>query len=849
MTVPWSQTAQEALEALQSRNEGLHEAEATGRLAIQGPNRLRDGDKRQWSALLARQFASPLALILIFGALISLALSDWLDAAIILAILAGSGLLSFGQEYRAGKAVAALRARLALQVRVLRAGMERRVGAETLVPGDIVLLAAGNLVPADGLVLEVRDCQVTEASLTGESLPVEKATGVLPVQTPIARRTNMLFMGSSLRSGTAKMLVTSTGRKTEFGAIAEQLRKAEPESEFARGIRRFGAMLLSVMLVIVLAVLGANQLLGRPPVESLLFSVALAVGISPEMLPAIISVTLAKGARNLARGGVIVRRLDAIENLGSIDVLCTDKTGTLTEGAIRLDAAVDASGQVSSMVERAGFLNAALETGIANPLDAAIVAAGEARGAQVDPAIKIDEIPYDFLRRRLSIVVSEPDADHVRMITKGAFADVLSACTLVQHEHGVKPLDGAEREALEAMLRERGSAGYRALAVAERRLSRRDRYSRDDEREMIFLGLLLFFDPPKPEAMQAVHDLQSLGISVKMISGDNRYVAAHVAEAVGLDPKRLMTGEAVAKMSAEALCRRAGEIAIFAETDPQQKERIIRALQQAGHAVGYMGDGINDAPALHLADVGISVDQAVDVARESADVVLLRRDLDILRQGVVDGRRTFTNTLKYIAITVSANFGNMVSMAIATPLLPFLPLLAKQILLNNFMSDLPSLAISTDNVDPESVAAPQRWDIGKIRRFMIVFGLVSSIFDLLTFAVLLLSFKADPTTFRTAWFLVSLLTELAVLFLLRTRRFVLASRPSRLLLWSSVAVAFVTLTLPYVPLAQEAFSLTPLTPLLLGFCVAVTIAYAFATEVAKFFLAKSADRNWPHKGA
>ena len=836
MTAIWTMEGSAALADLKSRADGLTTAEATTRLTANGPNTIDQHEETSWPRLLARQFLSPLGLILIFGAIISLALGDWLDAAIILAILAGSGLLSFAQEFRANKAVAALRAKLALRVTVRRGGKDKVIAAETLVPGDVVELSAGNLVPADGVVLEARDCQVTEAALTGESMPVEKTPGTLPEATPVGQRTNMLFMGSSLRSGTATMVVSKTGKSTEFGAIAGQLRKAEPETEFARGIRRFGAMLLKVMIVIVLVVLAANQLLGRPIVDSLLFSVALAVGLSPEMLPAIISVTLAAGARHLAAGGVIVRRLDAIENLGSMDVLCTDKTGTLTEGVVRLDAAVDCDGQLSDAVNQAAFVNASLETGIANPLDQAITAAGAECGLSVGEAHKIDEIPYDFLRRRLTIVVAEPGADTQRMITKGAFAEVLAVCTTVRRGGHDVPLDDGGRAALEAIVCDKGTTGFRALAVAERRLAPQPKYAREDEAGMTFLGLLLFLDPPKADVAEVLRELRGKGIALKMITGDNRYVAAHVAATVGLPVKQVLTGSEVAAMSTAALRHRVAHTSVFAEIEPQQKERIIGALQQAGHAVGYMGDGINDAPALHLADVGISVDTAVDVARESADIVLLKKDLAVLHQGVVDGRRTFANTLKYIVITTSANFGNMVSMAIATPLLPFLPLLAKQILLNNFLSDVPSITISTDRVDFEHVGAPQRWDVRQVRRSMVVFGLVSSLFDMLTFGALLYVAHAGEKEFQTAWFVVSLLTELAVLFVMRTRRFALASKPSALLLWSAATMAAVALVLPYIAVAREAFGLVALSPGLLAATVGITLGYATATELTKWVL-------------
>ena len=574
------------------------------------------------------------------------------------------------------------------------------------------------------MVLEAADFLVNEAGLTGESFPVEKQPGIVPEKTPLAKRTNAVFLGASVQSGTAKVLIVETGHRTAFGAIARRLAARPPETEFGRGIRQFGYLLIRVMVVIVLFVLAVNGLLGRPPVESLLFAVALAVGMSPELLPAIISVTLAAGARAMAKEGVIVRRLDAIENLGSMDILCTDKTGTLTEGIIALSDATDAEGRSSPSVRQLALLNAAFETGIDNPLDAAIVADCKRGGLTTGGYRKVDEIPYDFRRKRLTIVVAE-DADpaHHLIITKDAFQNVLSVCTLLRQGETDVSLSEDVHKQLAAFYEAKGAAGFRVLAVAARRLAAKAAYGRDDETSMTFLGFLLFVDPPKEGVADTIRALRSLGVHIKIISGDNRYVTAHLAEAVGLDPKSMLVGDDLAKLKDEALWNLAPRTDLFVEVDPQQKERIVRALQRTGHAVGYLGDGINDAPSLHCADVGISVEGAVDVARASADIVLLKRDLDVLRRGVEDGRRTFANTLKYISITTSANFGNMISMALATPLLPFLPLLAKQILLNNFLSDLPSLAIATDSVDPERVTLPQRWSIKDVQRFMILFGL------------------------------------------------------------------------------------------------------------------------------
>ncbi len=815
---------------------GLTSRQAAAQLAAVGPNSVEDAPRLTALRLLLRQFESPLVLILAVAAAISLVLQQWVDAGIILAIVLGSSLLGFYQEYRASTAVEDLKKRLALTARVLRDGAEHLTPVTQIVPGDVVLLSAGNLIPADGIVIEAQDFLVSEASMTGESFPVEKRPGTISADAPLAERTNTVFLGASVRSGTARVLVVRTGRQTEFGAIAARLHARQPETDFARGVRQFGYLLIRVMVVIVLFVLTVNLLLNRPVVESLLFAAALAVGLSPELLPAIISVTLSAGARAMGRRGVIVRRLDAIENLGSMNVLCTDKTGTLTEGAIVLTEVLDPAARHSDAVRYLAYVNAALETGIENPLDVAIVAAGDGAGLTTEGLMKIDEIPYDFERRRLTIVVAERDKPGQHLIvTKGAFENVLGSCTAVDRDGAEVPLGPTMRADLEALFQARGEQGFRVLALATRRVSEKADYDREDERDMVFRGFLVFLDPPKPEAAQTIRNLARLGIAIKVISGDNRHVTAHMAEAVGLKATSMLTGEALAEMKDEALWHLAPHTDMFVEIDPQQKERIVRALQRTGHSVGYLGDGINDAPALHAADVGISVAEAVDVARESADIILLNRDLDVLRQGVEDGRRTFANTLKYISITTSANFGNMISMALATPLLPFLPLAAKQILLNNFLSDLPSLAISTDNVDPERVSSPQRWNIKEIRRFMVVFGLISSVFDLLTFGVLLYVFRAGEAMFQTSWFMISLLTELAVVLVLRTRKPAIRSRPSRLLLWSTLAVATTTLAIPFLGGATTLFGFVPLTAWELVTVVMIVAGYILATESAKLW--------------
>jgi P-type Mg2+ transporter len=868
----WSRDAVGLLAALGSTARGLDSADAAQRLMANGPNAVADNGPPRVARLLWRQFSSALVLILVIASLLSLLLRDWVDAATILAIVAGSTLLGFWQELRASTAVTQLRSRLALNTRVRRDGAVRVLPVRELVPGDVIELSAGNLVPADGVLLDGRDFLVNQAALTGESLPVEKRAGAVAADAGLSARTNCVHLGSSVRSGTASVLLVRTGGATVLADVAARIATRDEETEFERGVRRFGELLLRVMLGVVVLVLTANTLLGRPAIESMLFAVALAVGLSPELLPAIVSVSLARGARRLAAVGVLVRRLDAIEDLGGIDVLCTDKTGTLTAGTMGLSAATDGDGVASAEVLRLAHLNAAFETGIDNPMDAAIVEAGERAGLTTAGWTKVDEIPYDFVRRRLTIVVAravdsvradpsipqdrvwpavvskplrwpfdtsgrtdEAACDHGgghTFITKGAVAQVLDLCTL----------DTAARQRIEAHARAQGERGMRVLALATRECAAQRDHTAADEHDLVFAGFLCFSDPPKPDASQVLRALAERGVRVKMITGDNRHVAAHVAAQVGLDARALLTGEQIGALRDEALWHLAERTDCFAEVDPAQKQRIVHALQRTGHAVGYLGDGINDAPALHAADVGISVDQAVDVARESADIVLLKPDLGVLARGIGEGRRTFANTLKYIQITTSANFGNMISMALATPLLPFLPLTATQILLNNFLSDLPWMAISTDRVDAEHLQSAQRWNVAEVRRFMLVFGLISSLFDLLTFVLLVKIFHAGPALFHSGWFVVSLLTELAVVLVLRTRFVAWRSTPSALLAWTTLAVALLAVALPFIAPAAHLFGFVALPASMVVTLMAIVLAYIVATEAAKHWFWRTRAR-------
>jgi P-type Mg2+ transporter len=818
----WARTVEGVAGELGSSAAGLEPAEAARRLAAFGPNALAPERALSSLRLLYEQVKSPLILILAFAAVVSVAVAEYTDSAVVLAIVLTSAGIGFWRERGAREAITRLRARLTIETDVIRGGVQRRIAAADVVPGDMVVLSAGALVPADGLLWEATDLHVNEAILTGETFPAEKRPGPVDAGAPLAARTNSVFMGTNVRAGTARVLVVSTGTSTAFGEIAGRLRLRPPETEFDRGIRQFGTFLTTAMAVLVIAVFAVNMLLARPVAEALLFSIALAVGLSPELLPAILNVVLAQSAAALSKKGVLVKRLAAIENLGSMDVLCTDKTGTLTEGVVTVAGAYDCEGRPSAGVLALAVRNARLQSGLVNPIDEALL-----RDLPAVTDGKLAEIPYDFVRKRLSVVVSCEEG--ARLLTKGAVEPLLAACTRLP---GGRPLDAAARAALADRFRAWSEEGLRVLAVATRTLPQQARYTRDDERNLALEGFVLFTDPPKATAARALADLAALGVAVKMITGDHHLVARHVARAVGLDGGSLLTGSQLDDLHDEALWATAERTAIFAEVDPNQKERLILALKKTGHVVGFMGDGINDAPAMHAADTSISVASAVDVARDAADFVLLEQDLDVVRRGIALGRGTFANTLKYIQTTLSANLGNMISMAAASVFLPFLPLLAGQILLNNFLSDIPAFGLAADSVDPELVTRPGRWNLRELRRFMIKFGLLSSVFDFATFGVLLLVFRAAPVEFRTAWFVESLLTELVIALVVRTRRPFFRSRPGRFLLWSTLATCAVAFALPYSPLAPS-LGFAPLPPVLVALIVAIVAGYVVAAESLK----------------
>jgi Mg2+-importing ATPase len=822
----WHITADELLSSLGTSVKGLSRKVAEERLLYSGSKITGTHAKTNAIRLFLSQFKSPVIILLLFAAALSFVLSDAADTIIILIIVFVSGVLGFWQERGAADAVQKLLATVQIKTKVLRDGTAIDIPVAQVVQGDLILLSAGDVITGDSRLLESKDLFVDEACLTGETFPIEKVTGVLPVETALSARTNALFMGTHVVTGTATAVVVLTGKDTEFGKISETLKLRPPETEFERGTRQFGYLLMEVTFFLLITVFAINVFFSRPVLESLIFALALAVGVTPQLLPAIISVNLAHGAKRMAKEKVIVKRLSAIENFGSMNVLCSDKTGTLTEGTVRVQSAVNIDGQEDATVLLYANLNARFQAGYANPIDEAIVSYRpiDAAGYQ-----KVGEVPYDFVRKRLSVLVRKDD--HNFIVTKGALSNVLEVCTLVKTSAGKVELEKV-RAAINEKFNEFSAKGLRTLGVAYREVGAATSIRKEDEAQMTFAGFLLLFDPLRPDIVETLQRLRHLGISLKFITGDNALVAANVSRQAGLMDAQILTGAELRHISNVALIQRAANAQVFAEVEPNQKERIILALKKAGNVVGYMGDGINDASALHAADVGISVANAVDVAKEAADIVLLEKDLAVLEKGVREGRVTFANTLKYIFMATSANFGNMFSMAGASLFLPFLPLLPTQILLTNLLTDLPEMTIATDSVDAESIEQPRRWDIHFIRRFMVVFGIVSSLFDYLTFGVLILLLHATPAQFRTGWFMESVVSASLIVLVVRTRKPFFKSRPGKYLLIATLLVVALTLVLPLTPVARVfEFTLLPLkfVPIL----VVIVALYVFCAELTK----------------
>lgn len=835
-----SDTIEQLFRQLQTSASGLNATTAKRRISAQRKSTRTHTKLHDQVKLLLRQFSNPLMLLLIIIVILSAFLGETSDTLIILFILLLSGLLGFLQELQAGNAVEKLLKMIEVQHLVVRDGKEVSMHTQEVVPGDVILLNAGDMIPADCRIIDSKELHVNESTLTGETFPVAKAPGILPEETPLSKKSNCLWQGTNVVSGTAKVLAVHTGQDTVFGQMAHSLTQHLPTA-FEAGLKGFGYFLLRVTVLLATFILATNLYFDKPFFNSLLFSLALAIGMAPELLPAVMTFAMSAGARRMMKRKVIVKRLSSIFNLGEVNVLCTDKTGTITEGSVRVYAIVDTAGKSDPKATLYAFLNATFQSGFTNPIDEVIRSLPvTATGFE-----KIDEIPYDFIRKRLSIAVRSKKGN--LLITKGALQNVLDVCSGVLAEDGTeKKLDEPERERLQLKAETYSHQGLRVLGIAYRQ-STKDSFGHEDEQQMVFQGFILLEDRLKESTAAALDRLEKMGIGVKIITGDNRFAAMHAASALGMDTSNLISGQALNQMSPEALTVNAARTAVFAEIEPYQKERIVRALQKSRLRVAYLGDGINDVAAIHAADTGISTNNAVDVAKEAADFVLLEKDLGVLADGVLEGRKSFANSMKYIFATTGATFGNMFSVAGASLLLPFLPMLPKQILLTNLITDLPYLAVSSDHVDEEQLLRPLQWNIGLTRRFMLVFGLHSSLFDFVTFYTLYFYFGLRDAPFRTGWFLESIATELLIVFIIRTRKPLLKSRPHPLLLWLAALALAITIWLPFSPLAPllgMAFA-HQVEVLTIG---AILLLYVVTGELLKrwFFNANLDKRNGKH---
>ena len=809
---------------LKSSPNGLSTSDADQRLAKERAGAKSESRFKREAKLFIRQFTSPLVLLLLIAVILSGIVGETSDMLIILFILIATGLLSFFQELNAGRAVEKLQQLIHPIATVMRDGKSVDIKTTDVVSGDILILNAGDIVPADCRIVESGQLFVNESSLTGESYPVEKKPGQTDEKSPTAAKSNCLWKGTNIVSGTAKAIAVNLGKDTFLGQMQKSLQH-HTQTVFEKGIKRFGYFLLRITLVLSAIVLVVNLFFHKPVFDSILFSLAIAVGMAPELLPAIMTLSMTAGAKSMLKKKVIVKKLSSIFNLGEVNVLCTDKTGTITEGSVRVRQIINADGNNDQNSTRLAFLNAYFQSGFTNPIDDAI----KALSLTTANWQKLDELPYDFNRKLLSVLVKKEN--ETILITKGAVKNILRICDQYARNDSISALDNARKDQLEKKFEQYSQDGLRVLAIATKNLNA-SAIKPGDEGQMIFLGFILLEDPLKEGVKQSIEKLEKINVEIKIITGDNRYIAAYVARQLDLDGSNVMTGDVVSSISKEDLAKKVLQTNVFAEIEPRQKEDIIQAFQRAGMAVAYMGDGINDVGAIHAADTGISVEDAVAVAKESADFVLLEKDLGVLADGMYEGRRSFTNSMKYILIVTGAIFGNMFSMAGASFLLPFLPMLPKQILLTNLISDFPYLAISSDNIDEEQLQRPAKWNLKMIRSFMIVFGIHSSIFDFLTFYVMFFYFKLNESAFQTSWFIESIITEILILFVVRSRRPLLKSKPGNMLTIIGAISVIITILLTLPPLAA-----------LLGFSIAhskqviailiILILYVITADVLK----------------
>ncbi|MDD5730863.1 MAG: magnesium-translocating P-type ATPase [Candidatus Omnitrophica bacterium] len=827
----YARCSQEAIfEKLATSSKGLSEDEAQKRLEEYGFNEPARKKKRTILVQILSKFINPLVIVLLIIAAFSLFFGEKISAILVMLMAALSVFLSFIQEYRAGKEAEKLSEMVRTTSTVYRNGRSLEVKIREIVPGDIVDLFAGDMIPADLRIISCKDLFINQASLTGESFPVEKSSEVIePKNNSASELTNIVFMGSSVVSGTGLGVVIRTGIATQFGEISRRLSTMAVETGFDKGIRKFTWLMVRLMLVLVVIIFAINAFSKGNVIQALLFSLAVAVGLTPEMLPMLVAINLSKGAIAMSKKQVIVKRLNSIQNFGAMDVLCTDKTGTLTLDRIVLERHCDVVRKDDEDVLRFAYINSFYQTGLKNILDRAILKHGKLLIKQYK---KYDEIPFDFSRKIMSVVV-ETDGFH-RIITKGAPEEIFKRCSRYVLDNDLIDMDQLVLADLREEYNSLSANGFRVLAVAYKDMeNKKQAYSKEDEQDLVLKGYIAFLDPPKSTAKKTIEALRDLGIEFKVLTGDNELVTQKICADVGLDVKGLVTGEQVEKANDAELGELVKHTSVFARLSPLQKERVIRALQKNKHVVGYLGDGINDAPALKASDVGISVNNAVDIAKESADIILLQKSLFVLKDGVIEGRKTFGNILKYIKMGASSNFGNMLSMTGASLFLPFLPMLPIQILFNNFLYDLSQVAIPSDEVDKEYLLKERPWNINYIKKFIIYLGPVSSLFDFITFGVLLWVFHARQPLFNTGWFLESLCTQTLVIHVIRTGKIpFIESKPSQFLIFTSVYIVTIGLVIPFTPLGHYFKFVTP-PPAFFAALLVIVVVYLFTVQFVK----------------
>lgn len=832
----WSYDLDGILKRLKTNKSGLSSKEAEERIDKYGQNIFEEKKSSSNLSIFINQFKNPIIMILIFAAILSMFLKDYSDGIIILIIIIISAFLSYGHESNANNAVKKLLSSVSVKSSVLRDGKFEEIDNAMLAIGDIINVKTGDMIPADCLLIEENSLSMDESSLTGETFPVEKVIQKLPANTGLSDRKNSLWMGTHVISGSGMAVIVNLAKDSEFGKITLSLDKKDSDTDFEKGIRDFGNLILHVTTLLIGIIFLFNIILNKSFLESFMFALALSVGLTPQMLPAIISVNLSQGAKRMSEQGVIVKKLNAIENFGSMTVMCSDKTGTITQGRVKLDSALDCNGEKSDNASKLASINSYFQEGYTNPIDQAIL---EANKNDFSKHKKIFEIPYSFESKLLSVIVkTDLDFDGRNiMVTKGALTSVLNICKTYEKSDKTGGDIEEVRTHILNLFDKYSSQGYRILGVAHKFIEDDIEIKNLRAEDMVFVGLLLFMDPLKDDIKDVVAEMNRLGVSLKMITGDNSLIAKNIGSQIGLNPEKILLGEELDSYSISQLNKKVLDIDIFAEISPNQKEKIIMAYKQAGEIVGYMGDGINDSPAIKQADVGVSVNTAADTAKDAASIVLLHNSLNVLVSGISEGRRTFINTLKYIFVATSANFGNMFSMAGASLFLSFLPLLPKQILLTNLLTDFPSLQIASDSVDEDWLKSPVKWDTKFIKKFMILFGIISSVFDYITFALLLFIFKADERLFHTGWLLESIISAMVVMLIVRTARPVFASKPSNKLLVAIMGVAVVLFLIIYSPISSY-LGLIALPIKILISLLGVSLLYALTAEMLKNFFYK-----------